>query len=752
MAYSADININLNYNSKGASAAISDLNKLSESQNKTAKSGSALDSAGKKSLSTFIAQATIIRSLQREVFELGKNTIQTAVKVDNMNRSWKAMAGSNAPQILSTMRNILKDYPYTLDEVNNGFKKLYNAGVPMAKIEPTFQALGATAKVTGYDVDRLTLAMTQMYSKGKVNAQDMRQMAEAGIGPWKLLADKMGISATEVERLSKEGKLGMNEINLLVEAMGDKYLPAMGAQIDTVGGQWQIFKNRLLGVSESLQPLVDKMTNFLKDMNKYLEDGKVQWDELDGKYKQLIISLTIMLGIFTTIKTMQLFNFMIAQIGTFITNIQSAVGSLRTLYQTTGVQTVVNGIKSIGTSLVDIGSKALTAATDVASAMSRMAADAIRAGTSSAGAGFLSAGGWTASAAAAWAAVVPILIIAAKVLLIGAAVLAVIGIIWLIVENWELIKTFIIAIWTAIWNFIMQVLQGIIAFFQPFIDFIISLWNMIWAVVQFVWTLIVQIIQTAISIIVGIFQILWSVFVVIWELIKGVVTVVWEVILLIIRTVINIIIAIWNTLAPIFTAIWDVIKAVVIGVWEFLKSAFQIFVSILITIWNAIKAPFEAVINFFKMVFTAVWNVLKAVFEQFKEGLITIWNAIKAPFEAVINFIKNIFTTGFNAVTKIVTGAKDVVVKVFEGIRDTVKWVVDGIVGFFTGIGDKIKAAFSGIGDFIRGLNPFGMQLMLGVEDVGSIDGIAGNRQNIINIHTKDTPTMNDLAKGGFIG
>jgi phage-related protein len=127
------------------------------------------------------------------------------------------------------------------------------------------------------------------------------------------------------------------------------------------------------------------------------------------------------------------------------------------------------------------------------------------------------------------------------------------------------------------------------------------------------------------------------------------------------------------------------------------------------------------------------------------------WEAINGPIETVINWIRSGWEGMITGLTDGINTAKDNVTNAFQGMRDSAQNVVDSIVGFFNGLGDKIKNALSGAKDFINGLNPFGMTMVVAPTQGDVKQGVAGNRQNIVNIHTKDTPSMNDLAYRGFI-
>src|SRR5690606_2299049 len=75
----------------------------------------------------------------------------------------------------------------------------------------------------------VTLALGQAWTKGKLQGEEILQLAERGIPAWDLLAKATGKNVAELQKLAEAGQLGRDTILQLIDAMGQK---SAGASAD----------------------------------------------------------------------------------------------------------------------------------------------------------------------------------------------------------------------------------------------------------------------------------------------------------------------------------------------------------------------------------------------------------------------------------------------------------------------------------------------------------------------------------------
>jgi tape measure domain-containing protein len=154
-------------------------------------------------------------------------------------------------------------------------------------LEPTIETMRALTDVTakvggGTDVlNGVVTALTQSLNKGKIQQEELNQLAERGIPAQRLLAEAMGISGQELEKLQKRGELGKKEINLLIEAIGKFSAGSSARQIDTLGGAMNRFKDSTTqalrsisegGAGKALTDLINRISGGIKAL---ADDGSL---------------------------------------------------------------------------------------------------------------------------------------------------------------------------------------------------------------------------------------------------------------------------------------------------------------------------------------------------------------------------------------------------------------------------------------------------------------------------------------------
>lgn len=99
----------------------------------------------------------------------------------------------------------------------------------------------------GDRMHRIIIALGQMRGAAKVNAQDMKQLTEAGINAWQILADSVGVSIAEVREQVTDGTISTDQaITALTDAIEKKF-----------GGAAERASDSLLGVIGNIHNLLD---------------------------------------------------------------------------------------------------------------------------------------------------------------------------------------------------------------------------------------------------------------------------------------------------------------------------------------------------------------------------------------------------------------------------------------------------------------------------------------------------------------
>ncbi|AGY47212.1 tail length tape measure protein [Bacillus phage Glittering] len=172
---------------------------------------------------------------------------------------WKTLTGSvkGANQQLKWTQDYAKASPFDFKGVDETATSLKGMGLEIKDIRNYVPILGDVAAVLGggtETVKGLGVAIGQMNAKGKVSAEEMMQLAERGVPAWQFLADAMGLSVAEVQKLGSEGKLlAKDAIPMIMAGMKKTFGGGTQEYMKTTKGQFE-------NLTESAQQFAGQLT------------------------------------------------------------------------------------------------------------------------------------------------------------------------------------------------------------------------------------------------------------------------------------------------------------------------------------------------------------------------------------------------------------------------------------------------------------------------------------------------------------
>lgn len=268
--------------------------------------------------------------------------------------------------------------------------------------------------------------------------------------------------------------------------------------------------------------------------------------------------------------------------------------------------------------------------------------------------------------------------VGAIIMAVVAAIVALIGVITLLVKNWDKVKAallkgakivgdFFKKIWNAIKNTaiaafnkikdaVLKVLNAIKSAWGKITAFFASLWNTIVSAAKSVWS-------TLVDFFAGLVEGIKS----IWNAITEFFSNLWD-------TIVSVAEAVWNTLIGFFTGLVEGIKSVWSTITEFFSNLWDTIISAASSAWNGIVGVFSVVID-------AIKNVWGGITDFFS-GL---WDGLKESASSALNFIKDSFFGIFEDIKNQFFGFIDTLRKGWESVKGFFSGLWDGAVDFFTG-------------------------------------------------------------------
>ena len=202
-----------------------------------------------KNAFSFTIGMGMFQALQRGFNAVVGETVGFNSMMEQAQIGFTTMLGSakKAQAFLDEMADFAAKTPFEFPDLLDSSKRMMAMGFAANDVLPTMKAVGNTAAGLGLGRDgmnRITLALGQMRTKAKVSGEEMRQLTEAGVPVWEMLAEAMGISTKKAMELSQKGLIPADKaIKMLTDGMNKRFPDMMKNMENTWQGVTSTIKD-----------------------------------------------------------------------------------------------------------------------------------------------------------------------------------------------------------------------------------------------------------------------------------------------------------------------------------------------------------------------------------------------------------------------------------------------------------------------------------------------------------------------------
>lgn len=138
---------------------------------------------------------------------------------------FETMLGSaeKAQQMMNDINQFAIATPFEAQGLVDVSQKMIAMGWSAERVLPDLEKVGNAMSALGKGqegIERTTLALSQMQAKGKVSAEEMRQLTEVGISAWQYVADGIGVSTAEAQDMVSKGLIPVDQaIDSIMQGM-----------------------------------------------------------------------------------------------------------------------------------------------------------------------------------------------------------------------------------------------------------------------------------------------------------------------------------------------------------------------------------------------------------------------------------------------------------------------------------------------------------------------------------------------------
>lgn len=140
---------------------------------------------------------------------LGGLAVKRAADLETMSTAMNVLVGdtAKADQVLKNIIEYTKTTPFQLQGVMDSAKQLMAFGVESDKVIDVIGQLGDLAAGTGRPLKEFSLVYGKIMAKGRVQGEEMLQLAEKGVALQPILAKKFGVTGQQIADAVSKGKI-----------------------------------------------------------------------------------------------------------------------------------------------------------------------------------------------------------------------------------------------------------------------------------------------------------------------------------------------------------------------------------------------------------------------------------------------------------------------------------------------------------------------------------------------------------------
>jgi tape measure domain-containing protein len=234
-----------------------------------------------KSIAAGVFAGFTLSAVISELKQAGSAVLEFSSNLETSKIAFTTMLGSAdlAAAHLKELQHFALTTPFEFSGLVDASKRMQAMGFEARQVVPILTDVGnAVAAVGGSSLtlDRVILAISQIQAKGRVAAQEMNQLAEAGIPAWRILSEELGKSRAETIKLAEDGKIsGKVFLDAFQKFSQTNFGGMMEKQSHTFMGAMSNLKDILLQTSATaFEPLFKKISEVTDRISMALQEGK----------------------------------------------------------------------------------------------------------------------------------------------------------------------------------------------------------------------------------------------------------------------------------------------------------------------------------------------------------------------------------------------------------------------------------------------------------------------------------------------
>jgi tape measure domain-containing protein len=242
------------------------------------------------------------------VFDGIRYLLDTQVKLDSLNLSLKNVSGTteeynkNFAFLTGLAKAYGQDLLILIDTYKNFIASSESSSLSLLQRKKIYESIikaGSALALSNQDVEGSLRAISQMFSKGTVSSEELRQqLGERLPGAFKIMAQSMGVTEIELNKMLKNGQVLADDV---LPAFARAYEVSFGEQakerLQTMGGAFNNLKTNIILYFDSLQKSFNINKSFAFVINTVANNIKVFIDGITQLVRVFVLYKTSMIAL-----------------------------------------------------------------------------------------------------------------------------------------------------------------------------------------------------------------------------------------------------------------------------------------------------------------------------------------------------------------------------------------------------------------------------------------------------------------------
>ena len=182
-------------------------------------------------------------------------TFRNNLEASKISMEYFAEASNQAKEYIRELEDFAAYTPFSTESAISMAQYLQAMSVPINSSKAVLKVISDTAAATGAteeNMQRIVTALGQILTKGKLAAEEVRQLANANIPIYDILKEQLKLTGQEIKNLGKLNINASKAVVAILDGLNERYEGASEKIANTLGGMTETIKDDALIIGEAL--------------------------------------------------------------------------------------------------------------------------------------------------------------------------------------------------------------------------------------------------------------------------------------------------------------------------------------------------------------------------------------------------------------------------------------------------------------------------------------------------------------------